>query len=75
MLRTDERKLVIGTQGCTWTEYMPTEADVERMVFPRALALAEIAWSRAEDRDLDHFLARLPSELRWLDGQGISYRR
>jgi hexosaminidase len=54
---------------------MPTEADVERMVFPRALALAEIAWSRAEDRDLDHFLARLPSELRWLDGQGISYRR
>lgn len=74
ILRGPERDLVIGTQGCVWTEYMPTSADVERMAYPRVLALAEIAWSRAEDRDLASFLSRLPSELRRLDSLPVGYR-
>jgi hexosaminidase len=58
-----------------WTEYIATPERVEHMAYPRAIALAEIAWSRPEDRDLGHFLARLDRESAWLDGMGVAYSR
>ena len=41
---------------------MPTEADVARMAFPRADALAEVAWSAPERKDWPDFAARMPAE-------------
>jgi hexosaminidase len=70
-----ERDRVLGPQGCVWTEYIATPERVEHMAYPRAIALAEIAWSRPEDRDLGHFLARLDRESAWLDGMGVAYSR
>jgi hexosaminidase len=74
-LKGDERERVIGTQGCVWTEYMPDGRHVEYMTYPRALALAEVAWTAKDRRDLDAFTTRLASEVRWLDQQGVSYRK
>ncbi|MGH2450153.1 MAG: beta-N-acetylhexosaminidase [Candidatus Limnocylindria bacterium] len=74
-LGPEEARQVLGPQGNVWTEYMPTPGDVERMAYPRALALAEIAWSSAEGRDLASFLARVRAELAWLDRLGVRYRR
>ena len=74
-LTTDEVKHVIGTQGCVWTEYMPTPEHVEYMAYPRALALAEIAWSPREARDWKSFSERLPAALALLDRLGVNYRR
>ena len=62
-LTTDEVKHVIGTQGCMWTEYMPTPEQVEP-AYPRALALAEKS-----------FQARMPAALALLDRLGVNYRR
>jgi len=42
---------------------MRTEADVARMAFPRAAALAEVGWSAPERKDWADFTARLPAEL------------
>ena len=50
---------VLGAQGNLWTEYMPTFRHVEYMTLPRAAALAEVAWSPRESRDLAGFKARL----------------
>ena len=36
---------VLGTQCQVWTEYIPDGRTLEYMMFPRALALAEVAWS------------------------------
>ena len=74
-LSADEAKHVIGTQGCVWTEYMPTPERVEYMAYPRALALAELAWSPKDARDLDSFRARLGPSLALLDRLGVGYRR
>lgn len=74
-LTADEAKRVIGTQGCVWTEYMATPQQVEYMAYPRALALAEIAWSPREARDWKSFSERLPSGLRYLDALGVRYRK
>src|SRR5690606_23798482 len=52
-IAADKQKHVLGAQGNVWTEYMPTTEQVEYMVFPRALALAEVVWTEAELRDWD----------------------
>jgi hexosaminidase len=74
-LSAEEAKHVLGPEGCVWTEYMPTTAQVEYMAYPRALALAEIAWSARAARDWSSFSARLPATLAFLDRLGVSYRK
>ena len=34
-----------GLQGNLWTEYVPTPQHLEYMLYPRALALAEVGWT------------------------------
>jgi hexosaminidase len=36
---------LLGTQFQVWTEYIPDGRALEYMIFPRACALAEVAWS------------------------------
>ncbi len=48
-LNAEERKSVIGIQGNLWAEYIPTPEHAEYMLYPRALAIAEIGWN-AEER-------------------------
>ncbi len=73
-LSADEAKYVIGGQGNIWTEYMKTPEKVEYMAFPRMLALAEVVWSRAEDKNFTDFAQRLAPHLRRLDKQDVKYR-
>lgn len=66
---------VLGGQGNVWTEYMPTAAQVEYMVFPRAAALAEIVWSYPAERNFDDFFARMVQQQARLDALGVNYRK
>lgn len=70
----DRRQHVLGGQGNIWTEYMPTPAQVEYMVYPRACALAESLWTADDDRAFDEFSARLAEHLARLDRLAVSYR-
>lgn len=65
---------ILGAQGNLWTEYLSTPAQIEYMMFPRALALAELTWSPKAARSWPSFEARLPSALRTLDRLGVHYR-
>ena len=44
-LTAEQAKLVYGVQGNLWVEYIPTPEHVEYMIYPRMLALAEVALS------------------------------
>jgi len=67
---------VLGGQGNIWTEYMPTEDQVEYMVYPRAAALAEALWTApAFPRRYDAFARRLRGHLPRLDALDIHYRQ
>jgi hexosaminidase len=68
------REHVIGVQANCWSEFMWTPADVEYFAFPRAAALAEVAWSPAEARSYDAFLTRLRVHLKRLDSLKVNYR-
>ena len=72
-LNIDETKYVIGVQANVWTEYITTPEKVEYMVLPRMCAIAEIAWSEKEKREISNFLYRMDSHYKRLDIIGINY--
>ena len=73
-LTRPQARHVLGAQANLWTEYLKTPEQVEFMVYPRQLALAEVAWSPKDARDWTRFAARLPAALRALDRLGVTYR-
>jgi len=73
-LPEESKKHIIGCQANLWTEYIPTEEHAEYMVLPRLLALSEVAWLQAEEKDESGFLKRVEKQLRLLDKLGFNYR-
>ncbi len=74
-MTAEQAKHVMGVQFQIWTEYIPDGARVEYMAFPRACALAEVAWSAKEARNLDDFMTRLPTHLNRLTANGVNFRK
>ena len=66
-----ERANVAGAQFNLWSEYVPTVAHLDYMVFPRACAMADVAWSGGPVSGIED---RLASHLRRLDAAGCGYR-
>ncbi len=73
-LKDEDAKYVIGAEGCLWTEFMKTSNEVEYMMFPRAIALAEVLWSKRENRSFSGFSKRLYKEFPSLDREVVNYR-
>jgi hexosaminidase len=74
-LSPEQAAHIMGVQGNVWTEYMPTVQHVEYMVFPRACALAEVAWSPPDARNPDDFMERLDALLQRLAILGVNFRK
>ncbi|WP_379089406.1 family 20 glycosylhydrolase [Pedobacter sp. UC225_65] len=72
-LTAEERKYIIGVQANIWTEYIPSERKLEYMVFPRLLALAEVAWS-GNQSNWSGFEQRLKAHYQLLDLMQVNYR-
>jgi hexosaminidase len=68
-----EGESVIGVQANLWTEYVITPQRMDYMVFPRAIATAEKAWSIEDNINYDDFLRRLEKEYLYLDKRGVYY--
>lgn len=71
----DRTELVLGCQGQLWSEFIWSEAKLDYQAWPRACALAEVAWSPTAARDLAGFTARLAVHRDRLDRFGVNYRR
>ena len=71
-LNETEGKHILGVQANTWTEYMPNADHVEYMVFPRLLALAEVAWTPQELRTWADFKPRMNSHVNLLKKGGVN---
>ena len=69
-LTAEQAKLVYGVQGNLWVEYIPTPEHVEYMIYPRMLALAEIAWSTPERKSWPDFHTRALSAVADLQKKG-----
>ncbi|MDI9881881.1 family 20 glycosylhydrolase [Flectobacillus longus] len=73
ILNPTEQTYIKGIQGNAWSEYLVSEAQAEYMLFPRALAIAETAWSPKAQKDYDDFLQRLRLQEKVLKQRKVHY--
>ncbi len=74
-LTAEQQKFILGAQGNVWTEYIDSAKHVEYMAYPRAIALAEVLWSKKENRSYDNFSKRLLNHLGRLNKMGVNYSK
>lgn len=66
---------LLGVEGPLWSETLANIRDFEFLAFPRLAAVAEIGWTRQDDRDWDDFRERLGAQgPRWT-ALGINFYR
>ena len=64
---------ILGINACMWTHMARKPAAIQRMVFPRLLAVAESAWTPVDRKDFASFSRRLPTHYKALAKHGMSY--
>ena len=51
-------KYILGVQGNLWAEFIPTDEHYELMLWPRAIAIAEVGWSQPNEKEYGLFRLR-----------------
>lgn len=74
-LSEKEAKYILGVQGNVWTEYIDTPEKMDYMVYPRACALAEVAWTSKNLRSWPDFARRMRLHFQRLDAMGVNYAK
>lgn len=74
-IEPEDRKHILGVQANLWAEFMRSDDRIEYQAFPRAAALAEVAWSAPTRIDWAGFSARMPAQLARYDALGIRYAK
>ncbi|MFJ5958453.1 beta-N-acetylhexosaminidase [Paenarthrobacter sp. NPDC092416] len=69
----DENR-ILGVEGPLWTETVRGNQQAYWLMYPRAISLAEVAWSGQEARNLDDFRRRLGAFGERLAKQGVSFQ-
>ena len=54
----DVSKYILGVQGNLWAEFIPTDEHYEMMLWPRAIAIAEVGWSQPNEKEYGLFRLR-----------------
>ena len=72
-LQAERSHHVLGVEGTMWTEGTTTIEEVAYMLYPRACALSEVAWTRKSLRDWNDFRRRLRDHGKILKREGIGY--
>ncbi len=64
----------VGVQAVLWSELVPSPEQLQYMLFPRLLAMAETAWTSPVDKDWGDFYRRMPGQMARLDRLGVNHR-
>jgi hexosaminidase len=74
-LTKEEAVYIKGVQANLWTEYISSPSYAEYMAYPRACALAEIAWTAKDKRDWTQFKSRLTAHFNRFDAMKVNYSK
>ena len=64
---------VEGVEAALWTELIDSNAKLDFMVWPRLVAIAEVAWTADDARDWEDFRGRLGAHGERLSALGVGY--
>ena len=67
------KKYIKGIEAQTWSEYLGSTAQAEYMIFPRAMAVAEIGWTPSLLRNYASFTGRLRHQKNMLNKLQVNY--
>lgn len=68
-------KNIYGSGCQMWSEWTPTNPDVERQTFPRIAAYAEVGWTALDHKDFDSFKVALKKLQKHWDDLNINYTK
>ncbi|WP_345954266.1 beta-N-acetylhexosaminidase [Mucilaginibacter sp. PAMB04168] len=72
-LSEKQQSHILGVQAGIWTEFIPSKAKLQYMLFPRITALAETGWTQDARKDLQNFYNRVAMHSRLYREAGIYY--
>ncbi len=73
--KPEYKSLLMGIQGCMWTEFCNKPEDVDYLLFPRLAAVAEGGWAKPESKDWNRFLKGLDVYNCHIAAKGVRYSR
>lgn len=68
----EKRSLLFGAECCVWTEGL-TSREIDRMLFPRIFACAELMWATPARRNFGEFHRRVEQDRPQWKARGIEY--
>ncbi|MCX8068614.1 MAG: beta-N-acetylhexosaminidase [Anaerolineae bacterium] len=66
---------ILGVEAPLWTETIQTQDDMDWMVFPRLIGVAEIGWSPRDSRNWEEYCLRLAAHGLRLEAMGVRFYR
>jgi hexosaminidase len=69
----NQQRQVLGVEAALWTELIQSKSKLEYMLFPRITALAEVAWTNDDQKDLNQFKERAKGQLKLYKKDGVYY--
>lgn len=70
-LKEQYHSKVLGCGCQMWSEWIPEVSDMDRMVFPRLAAYAEVGWTETNAKDYNQFRSKLDKLLQIWTKEGI----
>ena len=71
-LAAEEAALILGTEANLFAEYVVTDEHTEYMLYPRAVAMAEVAWSQPRNKSWEDFHRRALRVVEGLRARGYN---
>ncbi|MDR2926780.1 MAG: family 20 glycosylhydrolase [Cytophagaceae bacterium] len=69
----DKKHHILGAQANHWAEYKYKDSDMEKDMFPRMIAVAELTWTPTERKSYADFERRIDNQRVRLDMHNINY--
>ena len=66
-----QQKLILGGECNLWSEHIPNEDQLDKMAFPRLLAMSEVLWSYPQKEKYISFLSRVDKHTELLNNRGV----
>lgn len=71
--KPEYESLLMGVEGCLWTEFCNKPEDVFYLTFPRLAALAEVAWGQKGKKDWISFQKGVDNYVAHIGRKGVKY--
>lgn len=75
VLSPEQAQFIMGAQANVWTEYITSFSQVQYMAVPRMCALAEVLWTKPEQKKYSDFILRLSMHTPYFDKLKLNYAK